>query len=376
MRLVLLVLSVVSVAVTPVVLAGAASAQAGTVGGTVRDDAGQPLPGVSVYLSGTTRGAAADAAGRYRISAVAPGSYRLVGSMVGYQAQAVPVRVAPGAAVQADLRLTPVVETLGAVQVEARADRRWQRRLARFERVLLGESDNAEQTRVLNPEVLELTSSWGTLRATAGAPLVIENRALGYRLSYDLHAFSASASTARYDGDEVFEEMTPASEAEATRWAAARRRAYRGSLPHLLRSLIAGVSRAEGFSLAVVATPPFRHQPPAVPRPVSGDRLVRVDADGWATLTVRGELEVTYDGEPEEAAYLRSDWFRGDHRRPDDRQRSTLSTSRRGARLDPQGTPVDPFAVSTTGHLAFERLADRVPRDYEPPVLLERPKGP
>ncbi len=332
----------------------------------MRDDARRPLTGVSVYLSGTTRGTSADASGRYRIASVAPGSYRLVGSMVGYQTEVVAVRVTPGSAVRADLRLAPAVATLSEVRVEARADRRWQMRLATFERTLLGESANAEHTRILNPEVLDFSSSWGTLRATARAPLVIENRALGYRLSYDLHTFSASANTVRYDGDEVFEEVTPASAAEAAQWAGARCRAYRGSLPHLLRSLIAGTSRAEGFSLATVASVPFRHQRPAMPRPTSGDRLVRVDADGWATLTARGELEVTYRGEPEKAAYLRSDWFRGAHRRPDDRQRSTLRADRRGARLDPRGTPVDPFALSTTGHMAFERLADRVPRDYEP----------
>ena len=36
------------------------------------------------------------------------------------------------------------------------------------------------------------------------------------------------------------------------------------------------------------------------------------------------------------------------------------------ARIDPQGTPEDPFAVWTSGYLGFERLADEVPDDYVP----------
>ena len=357
-------------------LAATASAQgsgdgppAPYVEGTVRDADGRPLGGVSVYLSGTTRGTSSDAQGRYRIGAVAPGSYRLVGSMVGYRAHTQPVRLAPGAALRADLRLEPSVEALGAVRVEATADRRWQKRLERFRQTLIGESHNADSTRILNPEVLDFSSRWGALRATAAAPLVIENRALGYRLTYDLHAFSATASEVRYDGDEVFEELEPASPAEASRWAAARRRAHRGSLAHLLQSVMAGTERAEGFRLALVdGGLGGRRATGGTPVPTSGDRLVRVDADGWATLRLRGRLEVAYDGEPEEPAYLRSEWYQGGNRQPGPSQRSTVVADRSGVRLDPQGTPVDPFALSTTGHMAFERLADRVPRDYGQPA--------
>ena len=356
------------VAVCAALAAGASAQTTGAVEGTVRDGARQPLAGVSVYLSGTTRGASTDAAGRYRIAAVPPGSYRLVASMLGYGVETRSVHLVAGDDVWADIRLAPTVAALGDVQVEATADRRWQRRLEQFQRTILGESANADSVRILNPEVLEFSSSWGALRATTAAPLVIENRALGYRLRYDLHAFSATASEVRYDGDEVFEPIEPASAAEGFRWAAARRRAYRGSLPHLLRALMDGTAQDDGFRLAVVADDAYgRRTSSGTPTPTSGDRLVRVGADGWATLTVRGRLEITYDGEPEEPAYLRSSWFRDGRRRPALHQSSGLTTERTSVRLDPQGTPLDPFAISTSGHMGFERLADRVPRDYATP---------
>ena len=345
-------------------LAASAQAQPASLRGTVRDAAGAALPGASVYLSGTSRGAAADAEGRYRIDGVPPGAYRLVGSMVGFEADVLAVRLEPGEARSVDLALEAAPLDLGDVVAEADRDARWQGRLAWFTRTLLGESANADSTRLLNPEVLDLSVRWGTLHAAAAAPLVIENRALGYRIHYDLSVFAAGASSVRYDGDERFEPLGPASADEAARWAAARLRAYRGSLTHLLQALLAGTTEAEGFSLewfregATGAWPSVR---------VVGGRLMDVDADGWGTLRARGRVEVVYHGEPEEAAYLRSEWFRERRYRPDPVQRSALYLDRSAVRVDPQGTPEDPFSISTSGHMAFERLADRVPEEYRPP---------
>ncbi|WP_420456518.1 carboxypeptidase-like regulatory domain-containing protein [Rubrivirga sp.] len=346
---------------------GSAAAQPAVVAGTVRDADGTPLPGASVYLSGTTRGTSADAGGRFRLEAVPPGAYRVVGSMVGFAPDVRELRLAPGAQAAVDLSLAPATRTLGDVGVEAERDGRWARRLAWFEKALLGESANADSTHVLNPEVLDLRVRWGELRAEATAPLVIENRALGYRLTYDLHAFRASATSVRYDGDEHFEAMAPASPAQAERWAAARARAYRGSLAHLLQSLLVGTAEAEGYSFEIA-----REDTYGAWRTVRAPTrwLMDVDADGWGTLRVRGRLDVTYAGEPEEPAYLRSEWFREPRRRPDSAQRSSLTVDRGRARVDPQGTPEDPFSISTSGHQAFERLADRVPEDYRPPPDL------
>ena len=344
-------------------LAGPALAQTATVAGTVRDGDGQALAGASVYLSGTTRGAASGPGGRFEIAGVPPGAYRLVGSLVGFAPDARALELAPGQRAEVDLVLAEAVSELGPVRVEAGRDRRWERRLARFQRVLLGESENADSTRILNPEVLSFRQRWGTLHAEAAAPLVVENRALGYRLVYDLTRFRASPTYVDYDGDERFEALVPADSAEAERWRAARARAWRGSLMHLLQSLLAGTAEAEGYSFQQVGDDRLsRH----APRPVSPGRLMSVGADGWGRLRVRGRLLVTYAGEPEEERYLTSDWFREGRGRPDPVQRSTIRLRGLTARVDPQGTPEDPSAVVTSGHMAFERLADLVPEDYRP----------
>lgn len=353
-------------AAIPAVAAVAAGAQTATVVGAVTDASGAPLPGASVYLSGTTRGAAAGADGRFAIEAVAPGAYRLVASLVGYTAAAEDVTLRPGARLEVPLRLVPSTLDLGAVRVEAERDRNWERKLAWFTRVLLGETANAAHTRILNPEVLTLRRRWGTLHAEAAAPLVIENRALGYRLTYDLVEFEAGASRVRYHGDERFEELAPADSTEAARWAAARERAYRGSQRHLLRSLLAGTAEAEGFTLTLAPEDPALPRTWRPERPVRPSTLLRVDAAGWGTLSLRGRLGVTYHAEPEEPGYLASEWFRERRRRPAPVQRSTLTAAGR-VRIDPQGTPHDPFGLVSSGYLAYERLADLVPEEYPGP---------
>lgn len=347
-------------------LASGAAAQPAVVSGVVRDSTGAPLPGANVYLSGTQRGDATDARGAFEIPGVPPGAYRLVASMVGYAPEAEALTLDAGDTVRVAfvLRDAPVLGP--AAEVEGERDRTWEKRLRWFSRELIGESALADSTRILNPEVLDFRVSWGELTATARAPLVIENLGLGYRLRYDLAHFAASPTRVSYDGDERFEPLAPEDSAEAARWATARETAYRGSLQHILRSLLAGRAEDEGFTLMLVYEADRTMRGSGATFRTSSRHVMRVDSTGWGTLRVPGRLEVAYT-EREDPAYPRSAWFREPRQRPASVQRSALHVGGR-ARIDPQGTPEDPFAVSTSGYLAFERLADRVPEDYVPPA--------
>ena len=355
------------------VLAAPAQAQTATLVGRVTDTAGAPLPGANVYLSGTTRGTATDAEGRFRIERVELGAYRLVASLLGFTAGTQDVRLTdPGEAGPFVFELREAVAELGEVDVTAEGpDPRWLRRYERFKRTLLGESENAALTDIENPYVLDFSERGGTLRATASAPLVVVNRALGYTLTYDLETFEASDTRVRYHGEELFEEMEPADDAEAARWHVARAQAYRGSLRHLLQSLIAGQTEADGFAFVHRALSEDGEQlreyagRPWSPADFFGPSEEQA---GWYTLRFPGLLGVTYDAEPEVPSYLTSAWFRGARVRPEPFQRSDLRVEEGEALVDPRGTPADPFAVSAMGYIAFERLGDLVPEEYVPPT--------
>ena len=62
------------------------AATTGKIAGIVKDEAsGEPLPGVNVYLEGTTIGAATDLDGYYVITNVPPGKFNLKSAMIGYR---------------------------------------------------------------------------------------------------------------------------------------------------------------------------------------------------------------------------------------------------------------------------------------------------
>ena len=354
-------------------LAPAVAAQdTATLVGRVTDTAGEPLPGVNVYLSGTTRGTATDLDGRYRIAGVEIGAYRLVASILGFTPGTTDIRVtAPGEAGPFDFALEEAVSELGSVDVTAEAsDPRWLRRYERFKKTLLGESENAARTDIKNREVLSFRDRGGVLSATASAPLEIENRALGYRLYYDLETFEASTTRVRYHGEERFEELEPADEAEAARWRVARAQAYRGSLRHLLQSFIAAQTETDGFAFRHRAVGPDERLTEYVGSARTPDSVFGPSEEqaGWYTLRFPGLLGVTYSAEPEVPSYLTSAWFRGARVRPQAFQESYLKLDADSVLVDPRGTPADPFGVSASGYMAFERLGDLVPEEYTPPT--------
>ena len=80
----------------------------GSIVGQVTDARSeQPLPGANVVIDGTSRGAATDADGDYRLSGLAPGTYALRISYIGYEEQTATVKVVAGAAVRQDVGLAP-----------------------------------------------------------------------------------------------------------------------------------------------------------------------------------------------------------------------------------------------------------------------------
>ena len=88
-------------------------AQAGrTVTGTVTSDAGEPLPGVTVIVKGTTVGATTNAAGVYSL-AVPEDQNTLVISSIGYEKK----EVAVGSSSQLDARLASEAQALNEIQV-------------------------------------------------------------------------------------------------------------------------------------------------------------------------------------------------------------------------------------------------------------------
>ncbi|HIL56553.1 MAG TPA: TonB-dependent receptor [Rhodothermales bacterium] len=94
----------------------------GSVAGRVVDaSTGAPVPGATVRLGGTARGAAADTDGAFRLDGVAAGQAVLLTSAVGYVGRADTLAVRVGETSHASIHLAPDTGALGEVVVRARA---------------------------------------------------------------------------------------------------------------------------------------------------------------------------------------------------------------------------------------------------------------
>ncbi|MEM6336868.1 MAG: carboxypeptidase-like regulatory domain-containing protein, partial [Bacteroidota bacterium] len=104
-------------------LTPAALAQQGQLVGVVIDaEFGDPLPGANIIVEGTATGTATDFEGRYTLS-LAPGTYDVVYSFIGYQDQTVRgIEITAGQDTEINVNLgTDAVQMDGEVVVEAEA---------------------------------------------------------------------------------------------------------------------------------------------------------------------------------------------------------------------------------------------------------------
>ncbi|WP_026879884.1 SusC/RagA family TonB-linked outer membrane protein [Hymenobacter norwichensis] len=92
--------------------------QAYTLQGRVTDERGQGVPGVTVLLGGTTLGTATNLDGNYTLPVqVAPGSYTLNFSTIGFKSQSRPITLGGSTTVSTDASLTEARQNLDDVVV-------------------------------------------------------------------------------------------------------------------------------------------------------------------------------------------------------------------------------------------------------------------
>ena len=349
---------------------GAAPRSYATLSGTVKNaETGAPLAGANVFIAASTMGTSTDARGRFLLQRVPLGAQQIRVSMVGFAAADYDTLLTRPETYRLAVRLAPTVIEAGRLSVSAERDAKWAKRLRRFERGFLGTSERAKASTILNPEVLRFDAKWwGRFTAEAARPLVIENDSLGYRLTYFLKAFKKSGGRTRWDGDPLFEPLTPADSAQAARWKRTRRAAYEGSVRHFLRALLAGRTREEGFLVYQQRRDHLRPGSPlgrrrSVRRP---ERFLSAGSDTThARLRFRGLLDVVYQGEAADPAFAQSPYVLQDYGAGT--QASYLELNDGAVTVDRTGEVVEPYGMTLYGYFAFERVADlMIPKDYQP----------
>ncbi len=334
--------------------------------GTVTSAAtGAPIPDAHVFIAVSMNGTTTNAEGQYALGNVPLGAHRLYVSVLGYEPVGQDVLLREAKEYTYNFSLEEGVLEFDEVVVSAAENRKWQERLEKFTRLFIGETAYAGETTITNAPVLDFSQNLTEFKAWASEPLVIENRALGYRITYFLKDFEASSTRTRYDGEPLYEELDPASQQEADEWAKNRREAFFGSFRHFMLSALSDRIVEQGFLLY---TRPVERDFGNNPRPGSqkypyeGEILTDTDQPNEKMVSFENFLEVTYTKEEEDKGYLEWQGRRG---RPKF-QTSMLLLENGPTLVDAKGDILDPYGVTFFGYLAYERVANELPKEYRP----------
>lgn len=223
-----------------------------SVSGRVIDaESKEPLSSASVYGQNTTVGTTTNKQGEFTLQ-LKPGGYELIVSYTGYQTRQ--VQISSTDARIPDIEMAKEEKSLGEVIIKTSNEVKdgWTKYGSFFVSHFIGTTPNAAKTTLLNPEVLKfyLLKKSNKLRVLATEPLLIENKALGYNLRYQLDSFiyNYNNDINSYRGFCLYSEMEGDDSLRKV-WANNREQAYVGSKLHFMRSYYDSAVLEEGFTV-------------------------------------------------------------------------------------------------------------------------------
>jgi hypothetical protein len=329
-------------------------------GRIVDDSTSAPLANVNIYIANSTLGANTNEDGVFEIRNIPFGNHEVVASRIGYLLQTLRINLNEARKRDIAIRLKPTNVEMSEVVVSAPNPAEWRKDLAKFTELFLGTTQNAKGCRITNAEVLDFRKEGDDIfEATARQPLEIENRSLGYHLTFLLKSFRKVGDIMTFEGLPKFTEMKPESpEVEKTR-RENRMRAFRGSMRHFLMTLFRRELNRAGYSI-------FHLDHLGVGNVSSDQKLLTENeilfdspAAMMKTLRFSGFLEVEYWREVESGYNLlqkagttgQVSWF-------------TLNYLAVG--ITERGFINEAFPTKVYGYWSWRRVGDMLPLDFEP----------
>ncbi|MBC8346688.1 MAG: carboxypeptidase-like regulatory domain-containing protein [Candidatus Marinimicrobia bacterium] len=383
-----------------------ASGQSRIDGQIIDKNTGEPLIGVNVFFSKTSIGTTTDKDGLYTIKNISNGRYELVISMIGYSMKKKEINLFYSEKVNLDIGLTPEAIKMKEIRVTKKSNKQWKKDYKVFKKAFLGHSENGKSCKIINEYVLSFKHRENILSALAQRPLIIENKQLGYVITYYLDEFATNNTFLRYDvesffkfffvsstlfvrysGESFFTKMQPESENEKQRWIRNRQTAYNGSLRHLLTTMgerfdwrynMKGNHHRERLDWTLISGSKydplviegFELYPSEVHneydyKELLNDSLVWISKnDNELMLSFKDKLMVRYMEEGEELGYA-FDPFLG-YSKPKIYQTSVLTLGKDSVIFDKKGRYFERFMIEQQEYMGWERVGDQLPFDYLP----------
>ncbi len=135
------------------------------------------------------------------------------------------------------------LEEIVVAAERTRAERRVEKLLIK---ALLGNTNNANQCTLENPEVIRYEKNGDAYNVTATDILKFRNEALGYQLNFSLNTCYVKGSQISYKGKPFFQDLDDELFPE-NKWEKNRQNTFEGSVYHFYKSLRAGSLKDDGF---------------------------------------------------------------------------------------------------------------------------------
>jgi hypothetical protein len=219
--------------------------------GTVSDaKTKNTIPFASVYFNGTFEGTISDEQGYFELDRSKNLSMPVTISAIGYYSVTItdlssidPLRI----------NMKPKEYALKEAVVKSTSlVKKRKRYLTTFKAEFLGTTHNAESCNILNEKdiTFDYNSNIDTLKAYALKPLQVENKALGYTITYYLDKFEyyRMKESVFFTGNIKFSENYTTEDSQKL-FVENRKQAYLGSKMHFFRSLWNNELKTQGFKI-------------------------------------------------------------------------------------------------------------------------------
>jgi hypothetical protein len=344
-----------------------------TITGLVKEKGtGLPLPFANVFVNNTTQGIATDAEGKFSLSGNFPAEIELVASFIGYVTEVKTISFEGKSEVEVVFDLAFNESNLSEIELKAKRDKSWERKLGRFEDVFLAVFDDPiiSKVEILNPWVVEFERVKGSkksnyFKASAQEPLIIINQALGYELEYYLQDFRMMRTGSSFFGQAFYKPLKESDLDEKLIWDDTRQANYYSSLRHLNRSILVNSPDSIHFVL-------FRKVPGPMDRrrsnvffdeidktiiPIKKDSILRRPlGDGTYRIFLKDKIEIhhlnkKWDNDYYSFIFHPISWIEAPGGYYD---------------IDRNGALINPTQLVLSGYLGRHRVARTLPLDFVP----------
>ncbi len=336
--------------------------QVSITGKVLNDVSGEPLAGASVYINNSTIGSITGPDGFYILSNIMPGTYDIIVSFVSFD----PIvhRVSVGNKdLKFSFRMNEKVTQMRNILVMSDELRR--KRIERFRELFLGITLAGERAKILNTEdiLFEEGKKKGEIIAFSEQPLVVLNRELGYKIFFELEEFylDETGGSSYFYGFARYEDLE---KGNPRKWEKRRLQYYLGSTMHFYHCLADGNTAENDFRIYKLMDMNGSAMKAVIP--VTGDSIIRQDeAKMQKYIAVEGSLVVQYLNEPYYKSDLKTKVFLPNASAKG--IQSTITLLEHPCYLDRSGLLENPLSVRYSGFWSYEKLANMLPVDYNPP---------